>query len=180
MVVQNGELVFENYYSSWTRDSLHQLQSATKSVVSTLLGCALQQQFILNTDERVLKFFPGLTLEDHRLQELKIEDLLTQRHGLKWKEQMWDDPDNSWRKVMQTEGNWYHTILKTEMDTIPGKLFNYSNAAPVLVAGIIQQATSMNIDIFAKNTCSIRLKFINTNSGKEIMDHKTMEWLCCI
>ncbi|MBK9270357.1 MAG: serine hydrolase [Saprospiraceae bacterium] len=150
LVIKDGKMVFEKYYSSWTKDSLHQLQSATKSVVSTLMGCALQLNYIKSTDERVLDFFPELMVEDKRLQQLRIEDLLTQRHGFKWKEQIWDDPENSWRRVMQTEGNWYHAILETPMDTLPGRLFNYSNAAPVLVAGIIQRASGLNIDLFAK------------------------------
>jgi uncharacterized protein (TIGR02246 family) len=75
---------------------------------------------------------------------------LTQRHGLKWETRPWNDPDNKWRELLQTKGNWYELILKTPMDTLPGRVFNYGSIAPVLVTGIVQNASKMKIDVFAK------------------------------
>jgi len=150
LVVEQGRLVFEKYYGGWHKDSVHQLQSATKSVVATLLGCALQHGFIPDTRTKLSGFFPAGLFDDERKQAIVIEDLLTQRHGLKWSESPWDSPGNTWRKVLETEGDWYRIILETPMDTLPGLLFNYSNAAPVLTAGLIQAASGMTIDSFAR------------------------------
>ncbi len=150
LVIRNGRLVFEKYYNGWRADSLHQLQSATKSVVATLVGCALQQNLIKSADEKIPGFYPGDYAIGRDKAGISIADLMTQRHGLKWKESPWDDPENTWRKVLSTEGDWYKTILATEMDTLPGTVFNYSNAAPVLTAGIVQNASKMKIDDFAK------------------------------
>lgn len=36
------------------------------------------------------------------------------------------------------------------MECLPGSAFNYSNAAPVLTSGVIQRASKMKIDQFAK------------------------------
>ncbi|MCB0607923.1 MAG: serine hydrolase [Lewinella sp.] len=149
LVVEKGKLVFERYYRDWTPDSLHQLQSATKSIVATLLGCALQQGLIPGVDQPISAYYPYIEGRDTLKNGIRIRDLLTQRHGLKWKEAPWDDPGNTWRKVLATEGNWFETILKTPMDTAPGARFNYSNAAPVLTTGIIQAASGMRIDSFA-------------------------------
>jgi CubicO group peptidase (beta-lactamase class C family) len=150
LVIENGRLVFEKYYKGWTADSLHQLQSATKSVVATLFGCAVQQGFLTGPDEKVARFFPGTDLSDARKGQIRIADLLTQRHGLRWSEGAWEDPKNTWRKVIETEGDWFSRILETPMDTLPGRVFNYSNAAPALTAGIVQAASGMDIDVFAK------------------------------
>ncbi len=149
LVVKGGKLAFEGYYNGWHKDTVHQLQSVTKSIVATLLGCALQNGFIHNEQELISKYYPDFSLDGTK-QKITIQDLLTQRHGMKWKEFPWDDPDNNWRKVLETEGNWYELILKTPMDTVSGSMFNYSSAAPVLTAGIIQNASKMNIDIFAE------------------------------
>lgn len=150
LIIKNGLLVFEAYYNGWRRDSIHQLQSATKSLVSTLMGCAIKNNFIRDEHEYISVYYPDSFFTDNSKRKIRISDLLTQQHGLKWSEAPWESPDNTWRKVMSSRGNWYKLILQTPMDTVPGKVFNYSNAAPVLVTGLIQYASRMNIDAFAK------------------------------
>ncbi|MBK6544615.1 MAG: serine hydrolase [Saprospiraceae bacterium] len=150
LVIQNAQLLFEEYYNGWNKDSLHQLQSATKSVISALLGCALQQNFIADVREKIINYYPSEYFSNNSKDNISIENLLTQQHGLKWKENPWDAPDNNWRNLYATEGNWYKSILETQIDTAPGCKFNYSNAAPVLITGIIQNASKMNIDVFSK------------------------------
>jgi CubicO group peptidase (beta-lactamase class C family) len=149
LVVKEGKLLFEGYYNGWKMDSVHQMQSATKSVISTLLGCAIQKGYVKSTDEHISNYFPDSYFIDRQHAAIRIEDLLTQRHALKWIEGAWDSPDNTWRKVISSPGDWYQRILETPMDTLPGTKFVYSNAAPVLISGLIQQATKMRIDSFA-------------------------------
>jgi len=148
LVVQDGHGVFESYYNGWKQDSLHQRQSATKSLVATLLGCALQEKFVKEVKEPISRFFDLSKQADPRKQQIRIEDLLTQRHGMSWQEGDWNDPKNSWRNVISSPGDWYGRILDTPMDTIPGLVFNYSNAAPALVSAIIQKASGIPIDSF--------------------------------
>ncbi len=149
IIIKDGKVVFENYYNGWKRDSIHQLQSATKSVISTLLGCAIQQKFIENTSVPISTYFSSIVEMDVMKSQIRIADLLSQRHGLHWNEGAWTDPNNSWRKVINEEGNWYNKILETPMDTIQGTKFIYSNAAPTLIAGIIQISSGIPIDSFA-------------------------------
>lgn len=173
LVMENGELVFEKYYNSWHADSLHQLQSATKSIVSILLGIAIKEGFIKNEFELVQKFYSEYEVWDSLKSQMKIVDLLTQRHGLKWKEQPWNDPDNNWRKIYTAgQGDWYKQILETPMECAPGTKFNYSNAAPVLLSGIVQKASHMSIDAFAKKYLFdplhiVDYRFWNGNGGPQ-------------
>ena len=149
LIVKEGRVLFENYYNDWPQDSVHQLQSATKSIISTLLGCAIQQNFIPSENEALIGFFPQYTAADSLKRCIKIRDMLTQQHGLAWNEGAWEDPKNTWRKIMSEPGDWYKRILEIPMDTLPGTKFIYSNAAPTLVAGVVQQASKMPIDTFA-------------------------------
>lgn len=149
LIIKDGKVLFENYYNGWTKDSLHQLQSATKSVISSLLGCAIQQNFIQSENEFITKYFPQYQIDDNCKKQLKISDLLTQRHGLAWSEGAWEDPKNTWRMIINEKGDWYKKILEVPMDTASGTTFVYSNAAPTLVTGLIQNASKMQIDSFA-------------------------------
>ncbi|WP_349555490.1 serine hydrolase [Pseudotenacibaculum sp. MALMAid0570] len=150
LVVKEGKLVYENYYKGWKKDSLHQAQSVTKSIIATILGCAIQQGKVNGVKDRVVTYFPEYKNLSKEIQKIKINDLLTQRHGLKWKESPWNSPDNNWRNLINTTGDWYQVILKTDMNNDLGKVFNYSNAAPTLISGIIQNAAKTPIQDFAK------------------------------
>ncbi|WP_298897527.1 serine hydrolase [uncultured Psychroserpens sp.] len=152
LIMQNNELIFEKYFNGWTKDSLHMMQSATKSVIATLMGIAIQEGYIQDVNQKVLSFYEHKPIENINTwkEDMTIEDLLTQQHGLKWQEAPWNSPDNTWRKLLATQGDWYTSILSTPMECEPGTLFNYSNAAPVLTSGIIQEASKMSIDSFAK------------------------------
>ncbi|MBI1342181.1 MAG: serine hydrolase [Terrimonas sp.] len=150
LIQQNGVLIFEKYYNHWNPDSLHPLQSATKTVVAALLGCAIQQRFIGSENDLIGDYLPEGYCLDSMKRHIRIKDLLTQQHGLRWNEGAWEDTANSWRKIINTKGNWYKAVLATAMDTLPGTKFVYSNAAPLLVAGIIQWSSKMRIEDFAK------------------------------
>lgn len=161
LIVQDGKLVFEEYYNQWDKDSLHQLQSATKSIVSTLLGCAIQRNYLTNLNQKIIDYYPSINEQDSIKSKICIEDLLTQRHGLKWQEFPWDSPDNRWRIIQENEGDWYAKILDAPGDTLPGTWFNYSNAAPILTTGIIQKASGMSIDSFANDYLFEPLGIVN-------------------
>src|ERR1035441_1487732 len=61
LLVKNDKLVVEEYfpgqdsngqYQTFTRDTLHEMHSATKSVNSILIGIAIDQHLIRSVDER--------------------------------------------------------------------------------------------------------------------------------
>jgi CubicO group peptidase (beta-lactamase class C family) len=66
LIIKDGKLVFENYYNGWEQDSLHQLQSATKSIISTLLGCAIQQQYIKSENDLIATYYSQYQINDHQ------------------------------------------------------------------------------------------------------------------
>lgn len=82
LIVKNGKVVFENYYNDWKQDSLHQLQSATKSIISTLLGCAIQQKLIKSENDLISTYYSQYQIDNNQKKQIRISDLLTQRHGL--------------------------------------------------------------------------------------------------
>jgi hypothetical protein len=57
LVVRNGCIVFEQYYECGEKD-LHFLMSETKSVLSILVGIAIQNNSIRGIDQKIADFFP--------------------------------------------------------------------------------------------------------------------------
>ena len=63
VVVHNGYIVTERYYSPYKKDTPHEVYSITKSVVSALIGIAIQEGYINSVEDPVLDFFPGEPLK---------------------------------------------------------------------------------------------------------------------
>ncbi len=152
IIVKNGKLVYENYFNGWNRDSLQQTQSVTKSVVSSYVGIAIQKGLIDDINKPVYPVFQNdfeiaeLTEEKRKLS---LADLMTMRAGFEW-ESRWVNPNNTWRKILDTPGNWYKMILDRPMAYSPGTYFQYHEGNPVLVAGYIQALAGEPIQEFAR------------------------------
>jgi len=82
LVVRNGHLVLEEYYSG-DQEDLRRLWSATKSVISALVGIALKEGYITSIDQKVVAFFPEYVTEENNplLKEITLRHLLTMTAG---------------------------------------------------------------------------------------------------
>ena len=57
-IMKNGKLVYEKYFNGCTSQSTLHVYSVTKSIVSILIGIAMDQGYIKDVHQRVLGFFP--------------------------------------------------------------------------------------------------------------------------
>ncbi|MHB8095710.1 MAG: serine hydrolase [Candidatus Aminicenantales bacterium] len=85
-----GAIRFEKYYNGASPDSLHQIQSQTKSVVSLLMGIAIDQKLVGSEQETVSRWFPeSFNAEDDPMKSsVTIRDLLTMSSGFRWEEML--------------------------------------------------------------------------------------------
>ena len=83
VILKDGYIVYEKYANGYKVDTLCELMSATKSVVSALIGIAIENQLITGTQDRLVDYFPEyLSAEsDFFLDEVTIEQLLTMTSG---------------------------------------------------------------------------------------------------
>ena len=153
LVIENKELVIEQYYNGWERDRLHFLASTTKSFNSILIGIAIDQGKINNVNQKMLSFFPEYeTLEkDSRKHKMTIKDLLTMTSGFKWDENSLppNDPNNMGNQMEQTD-DWLKSALSLPMDTLPGTKYVYCGPNDIILSEIIKKATGQNISEFAE------------------------------
>lgn len=86
LVVRSGRLAYERYFRGNNADSLNDVRSVTKSVVSTLVGIALHEGFIDNLQLTLGELLPasyGLTPAQSAIQ---LQHLLTMSGGFEWTE----------------------------------------------------------------------------------------------
>ena len=149
-VYDHGKITFEKYYQGTSKDSLHHIQSQTKSIVSLLLGIAIDQGSIRNENERAALYFPEYFSRNDSLKyRVTIRDLITMSAGFDWEEMLAaDDPKNN-NLRMYRSGHWLEYALSRPMAHQPFTTFKYNSGSPMIVAGIIEKATKMHVDEFA-------------------------------
>ena len=164
LIARNNKLVYEHYWpgkdESWgqdlgirvqAKDSLHDIRSISKSVVSACVGIAIQQGKIKSTDQRVFDFFPEYKkLDTGLISSLTIKHLLTMSSGLVWNEEVpYDNPENSEIRMIRSP-NPIEYVLSQPMEFPPGISWKYNGGTTQLLAAIIEKTTGKKIDDFAK------------------------------
>lgn len=138
VVIRNNEIVYSDCWNDYKKDDCTHIMSATKSVISLLIGIAIDKRQIKSVDDKVLDYFPDYKVKrgEKTIYDVTIKHLLTMRTPYKCK----GDP---WSKVCSSE-NWTYTSL----DYLGGRKgltdeFNYQTVCLHILSGILYQATNM-------------------------------------
>ena len=149
-VIRNGYLVLDASLFPYRQDSKHIIHSCTKSIVSILIGIAIDQDFIEGIQTPVLEFFPDRTASnlDPDKKSLTLENLLTMTSGLECR----DSYLYRWSGLNEMRGSddWVQFMLDLPMEAAPGTKFEYCNGASFLLSAIITETTGMSSNEFAE------------------------------
>ena len=148
LVVRNGYLVLEQYYSWGSRYRQSVVHSVTKSVTSALIGIALEKGYLKSLDQKLVEFFPEYIADDQdpRKNEITVRHLLTMSAGFAW-----DDRGPSMTK-WYFSSNWIKGAIQLPQVDDPGKVFTYNSSTSHLLAAILTKTTETNtLDFGRKN-----------------------------
>ncbi len=150
-IVRNGYLVADIYFDPlYPKDTKHIIHSCTKSIMSALIGIAIEQGHIASVDAPVVDFFTdkGIEITDERMAAITLKDLLSMQTGIRSQ----DSYLYEWRGlfVAMATDDWVAYTLSLPMDTEPGTRFDYSNLSSFLLSAIIQETTGMDTLSFAR------------------------------
>jgi len=164
LITRNNKLVYEKYWPGkderWGdnfdlinhgKDSLHDIRSISKSVVSACVGIAIKQGKIKSVHQKVFDFFPEYAKLDTGIKSLlTIKHFLTMTSGLVWDESIpYSNPENSERRMDHT-ANHVEFVLSQPMEFAPGQVWKYNGGCTQLLAAIIEKKTGKKIEQFAK------------------------------
>ena len=146
LVVRNGYMVFEKYYSWGSPHKYALVHSVTKSVTSALIGIALEKGYFQSLDQKMVEFFPEyITADlDARKKEISLKHLLTMSSGFRWDD--WGLSMRDW----YTSSDWFKSAIQLPQENSPGQVFNYNSATSHLLSGILSRSTRTSTLDFAK------------------------------
>ncbi len=145
IVLKNGQILYENYYNGYTANNTIHVFSVTKSIISILIGIAIDKGYIKSINQKVLDFFPDYTVKrgEKTIQSVTIKDMLTMTAPYKCKSE-------PYAKVFASD-NW----IKAGLDLLGGKRqngeFRYSPIVGThILSGILVKATGQSVLNFAR------------------------------
>jgi CubicO group peptidase (beta-lactamase class C family) len=150
LVVRNGHLVTDAYVHPFEAGQKHVIHSCTKSVVSALIGIAMDKGYLQGTDQLITDVFPERTIAnlDADKKAMTIENILTMSTGLECR----DSYLYRWRGIeeMRASSDWVQYVLDLPMVDPPGTQFEYCNGASFLLSAIVQETTGKAALAFAE------------------------------
>jgi CubicO group peptidase (beta-lactamase class C family) len=153
IVTLRGTTVVEYYAKGFGATRATNVKSASKSVISTLVGIAIERGLIKSVKEPILRYFPQLARDpDPRKARITIEDLLTMRSGL-----VSTSFDNYGAWVGSR--NWIDYILSRPLEADPGSEMEYSTGNSHLLSAILTKATGQSTWAFAEQALARPLGF---------------------
>jgi CubicO group peptidase (beta-lactamase class C family) len=144
MIEKNGEIIAQQFEGRMNPNRTTNIKSASKSILSLLVGIAIREGFLEGVDQPIGEFFEEYFSEnpDPEKEAITIGDLITMRGGLES-----TSIRNYGRWVVSS--NWYRYVLDGEMEGEPGEEMIYSTGSTHLLSVILTRATGMSTRAFA-------------------------------
>jgi CubicO group peptidase (beta-lactamase class C family) len=135
----DGALIEERYFNGASQSRWANIKSVSKSIVSILVGIALDRGYLKSVKDPIGKYFPQYlaAADDAAKREITIEDLLTMRAGLE------TTSNRNYGKWVQS-GNWVRHVLTRPMVDSPGGLMIYSTGNSHLLSAILTKVSGMS------------------------------------
>ncbi len=143
LVVKNDKIIYEKYANGYNENSVNTSFSMAKSVVSLLVGKAVEKGFIKSVTQPISDYVTEF--KGQKIGETTIEDLLMMRSDIVYEEGfLWFGDDSL---------TYFHPDLRslalshTDLTNYGGK-FHYNNYHPLLLGIILERCTGVSVSEF--------------------------------
>ncbi|MDD3413780.1 MAG: serine hydrolase [Lachnospiraceae bacterium] len=144
VVNRSGETIYENYFNGCGDTNTFHVFSVTKSIISILIGIAIDKGDIKSINQRVLDFFPEYPVKrgEETIQNITLKDMMTMTAPYKYKSE-------PYAKFFASD-NW----VKAALDLLGGNgqigEFRYTPViGPDIFSGILVKVTGQSVLEFA-------------------------------
>ncbi|SMB83088.1 serine hydrolase domain-containing protein [Deinococcus hopiensis] len=149
IVVRGDQVIYERYFHGSNHASLQLSFSTVKSLMSTLVGIAIQEGKIRSVQDQVTEYLPELS--GRGLDALTIRDLLTMSSGIPF--QNADvfpllAPFTDEAKLFYTQDARRRALGVHAGPEPVGKYFRYNDYHPLLEAVILERVTGRSVSAY--------------------------------
>lgn len=143
LVIQDGKIRYEKYFQGFTKDSIINSFSMAKSIVSLLIGIAIDEGKIENVEQKVSDFLPEFS------DSLTIKDVLTMSSGLDWSEDF-NNPFSEVVKAYYAE-DLRKILYSCKIEQTPGSNWKYQCGNTLILSFLLEKATGKKLNEYASD-----------------------------
>ena len=147
LIARHGKLVLEEYFYGENGEKPHDTRSASKTMLSVMIGAAALKGVKIAPETRVYPVMrPDARNLDARKQALTLENLVNMASGLDCDDNGDDRPGNEDNITQQdTNPDWYGMILNLNMIRNPGDSGVYCSINPHLAGGVLSRVAKRSL-----------------------------------
>lgn len=144
VVSHHGRILAERYFRGARASEPVNVKSASKSVVSALVGIAIARGLLEGTDQRVATLFPDYfrSIESPAKRRITLGDLLSMRAGL-------ETTSFGTYGAWVSSPDWVRFALERPMTCEPGDCWEYSTGNTHLLGVAVARAAGTDLRTFA-------------------------------
>ena len=147
-VIQNDSIRYEEYWGIGSRTSRTNSFSAGKSIVSILIGIALEEGAIDSLNQKIIDFIPEYkNLKYPYNSVVTVEHLLSMNSGMDWDEG-YINPVGITAEAYLTD-QLEALMLEMNFTEEPGTKWNYQSGNTQILGMILERATEMTLSEYA-------------------------------
>lgn len=175
LVVRDGYIVYERYFNGFNEKDLMDMRSVTKSFTATLIGIAIDEDYLSGVDEKLGDIFTEYISDRTSLAgQTTIEQLLTMCSGFYWQTDSWLVERMTDR--MFRSNDWVDFILRLPVNPALRGSFQYKSPDSHLLSAIVAKVTNQEVEQFAKKHLFFPL---GIEKGIWLTDSKGIQYGAC-
>ena len=165
VISKDGEMIYEKYFGESNENQKTHIASVTKSILSILIGIAIDKGFMEDENQKVMDFFKEYDFIDKNeiRDKITIKDLLTMTVPYTFEEYM--EPLEDFTR----SEDWIRYALESIDGSGEKGTFKYSTMSAHLLSAILTKASGMSAKEFANKYLfkPMDMEEINHNNTKE-------------
>ncbi|NVE93894.1 serine hydrolase domain-containing protein [Altererythrobacter lutimaris] len=152
MVLQNGQVRFEQYALGFDKEQRWTSFSVAKSFTSTLLGAAIHDGFIGSLEDPVTAYIPELAGSAY--DGVTVEQLATMTSGVAWNES-YTDPNSDVAQMNRFVLEYgpdaiVEQMKRLEREAPAGEKFVYKTGETNLIGVLVENAVGLPLAVYAQ------------------------------
>jgi CubicO group peptidase (beta-lactamase class C family) len=147
LVIHKDSLLFEKYWGDHSQQTVSNSFSVAKTIISLLIGIALDEGYIKSLDEPVGNYIPEF--KNLGRNKITIKHLLLMASGLEW-EESGSNPLSEAAEGYFTSDLYSLTTTQLVVEE-PGRRFNYQSGNSQILGIILANATKMTVSNYMES-----------------------------
>ena len=146
LVAHGGRILFEEYAEGYQESDRMITWSVSKSVISALIGIAVDEGKIRDIEDLVTDYVPSLTSSGY--SDVSIKDALQMSSGIGFNEDYFDrnsDVNRMGARSVGLGGSLEDVLLSLENEREPGTYNRYVSSDAQVLGMVLREATGMGI-----------------------------------